>query len=442
MINDRSFGENASSVATLVSAFIRGAHENGLLVTAKHFPGVGDSSINPLFEIASINGDRDRLNAVELLPFRNAIESGVDAVMVEQVRVPALDPDPGKLAPVSQKIVSDLLENDLGFKGVVLTDLLEKGVMARLYGHTKGNPAAHAAVDAIKAGCDVIMAPIELEATFRAILKAVQSGEIPESRIDESVRRILSLKAQAGLYREKLVDINQVAKITQNPEDFEFAQHAADSTVTLVRDQARLLPLAKTGSQTNQTSQSQKSGSRARPVVVVLAQDLDVVDNRAFEKAFKARSPDAKFYSFDGRTPGAPDYILGAVARAPIVVVAAYVTHFEAQPAVINGKSITIFGLRGPSGELLNKIVWAAPEKTTVVTFGSPYLIENYPGIRTYICTYAMASTSEISAVKALFGEIQNNARLPVTLPGIAPRAFSVPWPAEAQPADGRETAQ
>src|SRR5690348_1194021 len=103
VINDRSFGENPSSVATLVSAFIRGAHQNGLLVTAKHFPGLGDSSINPLFEIASINGDRDRLNAVELLPFRKAIESGVDAVLVEQVRVPALDPDPGKLAPVSQK---------------------------------------------------------------------------------------------------------------------------------------------------------------------------------------------------------------------------------------------------------------------------------------------------------------------------------------------------
>ena len=116
------------------------------------------------------------------------------------------------------------------------------------------------------------------------------------------------------------------------------------------------------------------------------------------------------------------------------MVVAAYVTHFEAQPAVINGKSITIFGLRGPSGELLNRIVWAAPEKTAVVTFGSPYLIENYPGIRTYLCTYAMASTSEISAAKALFGEIQNNATLPVTLPGIAPRAFSVAWPAQAAP--------
>jgi len=121
------------------------------------------------------------------------------------------------------------------------------------------------------------------------------------------------------------------------------------------------------------------------------------------------------------------------------VVVAAYVTHFEAQPAVINGKSITIFGLRGPSGELLNRIVWAAPEKTTVVTFGSPYLIEHYPGIQTYICTYAMASTSEISAVKALFGEIKNDAALPVTLPGIAPRAFSLSWPTQT-PSTGPST--
>ena len=441
VINDRSFGENPSSVATLVSAFIRGARQNGLLVTVKHFPGLGDSTINPLYEIATINGDRDRLNAVELLPFRKAIESGVDAVMVEQVRVPALDPDPGKLAPVSQKIVGGLLQKDLGFKGVVLTDLLEKDVMARLYGHRKGNPVAQAAVDAVKAGCDVIMAPLELDDAFRAILKAVQSGEIPESRIDESVRKILSLKAQVGLNRQRLVDVNQVATVTQNPEDFEFAQHVADGAVTLVRDQAKLLPMAKTAPQTNQqATKKHKSGARARPVVVVLAQDLDVIDNRPFEEAFKARCPDGQFYSFDGRTPGAPDYILGAVARAPSVVVAAYVTHFEAQPAVINGKSITIFGLRGPSGELLNNIVWAAPEKTTVVTFGSPYLIENYPGIRTYVCTYAMASTSEISAAKALFGEIQNDAKLPITLPGIAPRAFSLSWPTQTPSTGGSTT--
>lgn len=438
VINDRSFGEDPSSVATLVSAFIRGAHQNGLLVTAKHFPGLGDSKINPLFGIASINGDMDRLNAVELLPFRRAIESGVDAVLVEHVRVPALDPDPSKFATVSQKVVGGLLERDLGFKGVVLTDILEKQGMARLYGHTKANPAAQAAVDAIKAGCDVMMVPDDLDSAFRAILKAVQSGEISESRIDDSVRKILTLKAQVGLYRDRLVDINQVAALAQSPQDFEFAQHVADQAVTLVRDQGKLLPMAKTAPQINQqTTEKHKTGSRARPVVVVLAEDLEQIDNRAFEEAFKARCPDAQFFYFDGRTPG-PDYIVGVATHAPSVVVAAYVTRGGVRQAVINGKSITIFGLLGPSSELLNKIVWAAPEKTMVVSLGSPYLIENYPGIQTYICTYAIASTSEISAVKALFGEIQNDAKLPVTLPGIAPRASSVPWRTQAPSATGQ----
>lgn len=433
VINDRSFGEDSSSVGTLVSAFIRGAHQNGLLVTAKHFPGLGNSTVDPRYGIATINADINHLNAVELLPFREAIESGVDAIMVEHTFVPALDPDPSKFATISQKIVGGLLEKDMGFKGVVLTDLIEKQEMARLYGHTKGNPAAEAAIDAIKAGCDVIMVTNDLGDVDHAILKAVQSGEIPESRIDDSVSKILTLKAKLGLYRERVVEINQVAKLAQGPEDFEFAQQVADRAVTLVRDQGKILPIAKTGLQTNeQTNKKLKTGPRAHAVVVVLAENLEDIDTRAFEEAFKARCPAAKFFYFDGQSPGSfPNPILSAVAHAPRIVVAAYITHSEVQHVVINGKHITIFGLLGPSGELLKRILNEAADRTAVVSLGSPYLIENYPWIQTYICTYAIASTSQISAVKALFGEIQNDAKLPVTLPGIAPRGFSVSWPTQ-----------
>jgi beta-N-acetylhexosaminidase len=117
------------------------------------------------------------------------------------------------------------------------------------------------------------------------------------------------------------------------------------------------------------------------------------------------------------------------VKQAEEVIVAAYVVHGGARQAVVDGKTVTSYGLRGPSGVLLQKILEAAPEKTSVIALGSPYLIANFPQIQNYMCTYAMATTSEISAVKALFGEIENHAKLPVTLPGIAPRGFSLPWP-------------
>lgn len=444
VINDRSFGEDPSSVAVLVSAFIRGAHQNGLLVTAKHFPGLGDSTIDPHLGVATINDDKDHLKAVELLPFRKAIESGVDAILLEHARVPAIDPDPSKVATVSQRIVGGLLKHDLRFKGVVITDALSMGGVTRLYDPMKGDPVARAAVDAVKAGCDVIMLPTGLAGAFNAILKAVQSGEMPESRIDESVRKILTMKAELGLNRERLVDLDHVVTVTQNPEDFGFAQHVADEAVTLVRNQAKVLPIAKSARQTNeQTADNPKRALGGHPAVVVLAEDLGVIDNRPFEEAFRTRCPDAEFFYFDGRSSrSSPADILSAVGHAPSVVVAAYVTHREVRQAIVNGKLVAFYGLLGPSGELLKRIVDVAPERTAVVSFGSPYLIESFPGIQTYICTYAMASTSEISAVKALFGEIQNDAKLPVTLPDIAPRAFSVSWPTEARPVARRAAAQ
>ena len=177
--------------------------------------------------------------------------------------------------------------------------------------------------------------------------------------------------------------------------------------------------------------------------MVVLAEDLAVIDNRAFEEAFRTRCPDAQFFYFDGRfARSSPDHILSAIGHTSSVVVAAYITHREVRQVVVNGKLVAFYGLLGPSGVLLKRIVEAAPEKTAVVSFGSPYLIESFPGIQTYICTYAMASTSEISAVKALFGEIQNDAKLPVALPDIAPRAFAISWPTETRSATRREIAQ
>ena len=441
VINDRSFGGDPDSVGILVSAFIRGAHQNGLLVTAKHFPGLGDSSTDPHLGMASINGDMDHLNAVELVPFRKAIESGVDSILLAHARVPALDPDPNKIATISPEIVDGFLKKDLGFKGVVLTDALEMRGMTRLYNPMNGNPAAQAAVDAVKAGCDMVMVPTDLGDAFHAILKAVQSGEIPESRIDDSVRKILSLKAKLGLYGNRLVDLNQAVTLTQNPEDFKFAQHVADEAVTLVRNQGTVLPIAKTLPQTNeQTTNNPRTGFEAHTVVVVLAEDLEEIDSQAFEEAFKTRCPDARFFYFDGRSArSSPTDILGAVAHAHSVVVAAYVTHRGSREAIINGKLSKYFGLLGPSGEMLNFILAVSPKRTAVVSFGSPYLIESFPGIQTYICTYAMASTSEISAVKALFGEIHNNAKLPVTLPDIAPREFSVSLPTQARSVAGRK---
>ena len=436
VINDRSFGEDPEQVGAMVAAFIRGAHENGLLVTAKHFPGYGNSSIDSHQAVASIDATLDHLQTVEFPPFRKAIESGVDAILLVHARVPALDPAPGKITTNSTKIVDEVLKGQFGFHGVVLTDALEMRGLTELYDPRKGNPMAQAAVEAVKAGCDVIMVPIYFDSAFQAIIDAVGSGQISESRIDESVRKVLVMKASVGLNRMRLVNLDQAAALTEKTEDLEFAQHVADEAVTLVRHNGRMLPLQETPASVGEDATSAgESLTKPDLVTIVLGQTLEGTNGHEFEKNVRSRHPGTQTLHYDNRSPlNLTTEILSAVNNAQSVVVAAYVGHTQVRNVIVDGKTSTSYGLSGPSGQLLQHILAVAPEKTIVVAFGSPYLIESFPDIQNYICTYAMASTSEISAVKALFGEVQNHAKLPVTLPSIAQRGFSLPWPPKSTP--------
>ena len=282
------------------------------------------------------------------------------------------------------------------------------------------------AVDAVKAGNDVILWPTDLDGAFHGIVDAVKRREIPMATIDRSVLKILEMKASVGLNESRLVNISKVSALTGRPEDMDFAQHVADQAVTLVRYNRRMLPLQK-----SPWAGGSASHEIAPPLVAIIVGDsLEATNGRKFEEALKARRTDVQIFHLDNRgADRAPSDILDAVKNAGSVVVAAYVTHRETRQVRENGMVISVYGLVGPSGRFLRNILAIAPTKTAVVVFGSPYLIESFPEIANYICTYAMASTSEISAVKALFGEIQNHAKLPVTLPGVAPRGYSLPWP-------------
>src|SRR5258706_459805 len=438
VINDRSFGEDPEHVGALVAAFIRGAHANGLLVTAKHFPGNGDTSVDSHRAVASVNANLAHLQKIEFPPFKAAISGGVDSIMLAHARVPALEPDVDKITTISGNVVNGVLKGELGFKGVVVTDALEMRGITKLYDPTKGSPTARATVDAIKAGCDVIMMPTDLDGAFHAVIDAVTSGEIPESRIDESVRKILEMKAAVGLDKNRLVDLDQVAALTGKPEDIAFGQEVADKAVTLVRDNTNLLPL-KSNISSAKVAEAGDPLSEQRMVAVILAEALEEKNGQAFEREIRARRADATIFHFDGRFSASmiPE-LLKAIADADQIVLATYVLHGAARQAVVKGNQVSYFGLQGLSGQLFQEIVSKYPQKTAVIALGSPYLIESFPQIQTYVCTYAMASTSEISAVKALFGEVQNRAKLPITLPGIAPRGFSLPWPVKNTAKAGR----
>jgi beta-N-acetylhexosaminidase len=438
IINTRSFGEDPQQVGDMVSAYIRGTHASGMLSTAKHFPGHGDTATDSHLGLAQVTGDRARLDSVELPPFRKAIAAGVDSVMVAHVTVPALDSTPNTVATVSPQIVTGLLRHDMQFNGIIVTDALDMGALTHLYVADIGREA----VDAFKAGNDVLLIPPDLDAAFRSMVAAVRSGEIPQSRLDESVLKILKVKASLGLDKARLVDISALDTAVGRPENVAAGQKMADDAITLVRQNDSFLPLA--GLQTN--ASSKKSGTaiavlpyqtveevRNHLLVVVFTDDVRLDAGRVLERQIKMRVPDANVIYTDPQLSGVlADNILHAAAEADKVVVAVYASPTAGKMiAKADGGVQNSVSLPEEGANLLRQILKTGAAKTMVMAMGNPYLAKDFPEVQNYLCTFSAAQVSESSAVKALFGEIEIHGHLPVTIPGIAARGNGIVLPLE-----------
>ncbi|MGB7332993.1 MAG: glycoside hydrolase family 3 protein, partial [Terriglobales bacterium] len=289
IINTRSFGGDPTQVGDFVAAYIRGAHEGGMLVTAKHFPGHGDTATDSHLGVAEVTGDRARLDAVELPPFKHAIDAGVDAVMVAHVTVPALDPDPNRVATTSKSIVDGLLKEEMGFKGLVVTDALDMAGLTRIYAKDIGREA----VDSFKAGNDMLIIPPNLDASYRSMMQAVHSGEISRQRLDQSVRKILELKASVGLNKARLVDLSQLSNEVAKPENLEVGQRIADEAITLVRDNGKVIPLQSLGTPEAGLPYHLLTAVSNRLVVVIFSDDMRTESGRMLEREILTRVPDA-----------------------------------------------------------------------------------------------------------------------------------------------------
>ncbi len=253
IINTRSFGEDPKLVSKMAAAYIAGAHEFGMMTTAKHFPGHGDTESDSHMFVPLVKGDTARLDTTELPPFSASIKAGVDAVMVAHVLVPALDPNPTHVATISPAIVTGLLRDKMGFQGLIITDALDMRGLRQSFPQEGAEGAGRAAVESVKAGNDMLLLPFDLDGSYNGLLRAVRSGEIPESRIDQSVLKILRAKASVGLNRARLVDIKAVNETVAKPDSLAIAQEIADAAVTLVRDNHRTLPLKATAQGTKPT---------------------------------------------------------------------------------------------------------------------------------------------------------------------------------------------
>ncbi|MGC2233855.1 MAG: glycoside hydrolase family 3 N-terminal domain-containing protein, partial [Candidatus Acidiferrum sp.] len=388
IINTRSFGEDPQKVAEYVSEFVRGVQENGGLATAKHFPGHGDTAADSHIDLPVIHADRERLEHLELVPFRAAIAAGTDSIMTGHLSIPALEPDPNTPATLSSNILTGLLRDELGYKGLVVTDAMDMG------GITVRYAPGDAAVRAFAAGADALLMPPVPDAAFDALKAAVKSGRISRERLDASVRRILQAKARLGLYKERLVDVNALNKDFGKVEWQKEAQDISDRGVTLLRDTPHRLPLDGT--------------KPRRALLVALYADPEPYPAEDLERELRARVDTLTTLRADTRFVKADSLKLPPPDSYDIAILAFFVRVSDRKGNVDVPAEQEAFADK----------VYKNGNPVISVGFGSPYVVENFPQAETWLAAFGISDVAQISVARALFGEIPVQGHLPVTVPG------------------------
>jgi beta-N-acetylhexosaminidase len=422
VINVRSFGEDPADVARYVEATVRGLQAGGVLATLKHFPGHGDADADTHRSLVTIAANRARLESAELVPFRAGIAAGAGSVMIAHVSVPALDaatvsvlanaPRPvdaigdvlavetGAVpATVSVPIVTGVLRKELGFKGLVVTDAMRMGGITFYY------EPGEAAIRTILAGTDQVLLSSDTDAAIKAVIAATNSGRIPEARIDESVRRILDVKKRLNLYEKRSPDLAAIANAVGTRAHEDVEAEIARRSVTLVREQAGVLPLRK----------------EAKVLSLVVADEPTLSGPAGtLDKEIKLRVPGAKIVRLDTRsTPEEARAAVEAAGNADVVLLSLFVRARSGQ-----GTFVIPEAAKAAIPALL-----ASGRPVVAVAFGSPYLLRDFPGLPTYLCAWGSQDVVQFAAVKALFGEAAIEGHLPITIPGLAKRGDGITKP-------------
>jgi beta-N-acetylhexosaminidase len=409
IINVRSYGEDPQAVAAGVSAFIEGAHSdplNYVLVTAKHFPGHGDTAEDSHMQLAKLDQPRERIESVELVPFRAAVEHGVDSIMTAHMSVPAFEQQQVP-ATVSESVITGLLRNEMGFKGLIATDAMDMQGLTSLYS------PGEAAVRAIEAGVDVLLMPLDPEACIRALMAAVKSGRISRQRIDASAAKFMAAKQEVGLLRSRFVNLDSISDGVKDPNFEQVAQSVADRAFTLVKDDKRLFPM------------SEASGA----CLVVISEGEFSQRGQTLTSELRRHTPELRSYVAN---PGTAAPLLTAIAidtaSCKEIYVAAFVTVAAYRGSV---------ALQGGLNSFMNTLVHG-PVPVALISLGNPYLLRDFPDVASYASTFSTSTTSELAAAKAISGEIPITGKMPVSIPGLAKIGDGLDVPARSKIASNR----
>ena len=409
VIGARSFGEDPALDAALGRAYVRGVQEHGMLATGKHFPGHGDTDVNSHLALARIPSSRARLDSVEFVPFRAAVDAGLEAIMTCHCDVPALDPA-GVPATLSPMVMTDVLRRQFGFRGLVITDAMDmQGVLAKL------GPAEVMKL-AVVAGADVLLMPADIPGAIDAVVAGVREGRFTESRLDSSVRHLLSYKKRLGLDRNRFVSLDSLHRVVSDTAHQALARLVAERAITLVKDASGLVPL-------------RRLPRTARILSITVAARTDLAAGVTFNSALSRNFPalraelvtenvamDITRVASSAATIATPesgsalDRLLRAADSSDAVVVSSYLN--------ITSATATAAAPRGLI-DLLNALQQRG-RQPIVISFGNPYLLKEIPSVPAYLIAWGGWQASQGAAARALAGDAPITGRLPISIPPVA----------------------
>ncbi|MEU9341641.1 glycoside hydrolase family 3 protein [Streptomyces sp. NPDC048278] len=380
IIGVRSFGAGPDAVGALVAAEAQGYQDAGVAATAKHFPGHGDTAVDSHTGFPVITHSRELWEKLDAVPFRAAIEAGIDSVMTAHIQFPALDGS-GDPATLSHPVLTGILRDELGYDGVVVTDSLGMEGVRTKYGDDR------VPVLALKAGVDQLLNPPALDVAWNAVLKAVGDGELTEARLDESVLRILRLKSRLGLLDRPYVNAKDVGRVVGAAKHLAAADRIAERTTTLLVNEGGLLPLSP----------------RTHGTVLVVGADPDapsgttgpptgVLAAALTELGFTASA----LSTGTAPSPATVDQAVAAARAADAVVVGTY--------------NVTA---GGGQQQLVERLV-ATGVPVVAVAVRNPYDVAQLPSVRACLAAYSWTDVELRAAARVIAGRVAPRGRLPV----------------------------
>jgi len=386
VINLRSFSENKNLVTEFCKSYIKGSFDAGVISTAKHFPGHGNTSIDSHNELPVISGSKSYLMENELKPFIDLIADSVQSIMIGHLNVPAYDSDVKLPASLSFNVITKLLKEKLGFNGLIITDALDMKAV------TNYNDAGETCVKAFNAGNDILLMPTSIRDGITAVYNAVKSGEIKLSRLNESVRKILSAKRWLKLDKQNYLK-KDIPKRIRLEEHYSLSKKIAEHSVTIVKASSDLLPL--------------DSSKYLKTFIVDITNRKEMRDahfSQIFHESFSVYT-----HSLLTSESENSDYQLALdIAKdCDLIIVPSY---FYIRSGA-NGKSLSDVQCNFFQNLLsLNK-------KVVIISFENPYVLSNFPNAENYICTYSDSKSSQRAVLNILNGSLRAKGRLPISIP-------------------------